>query len=369
MKAYCPYSCEVCRFQRRVKLEPRNPRQRRHWNSTTIVNGYGSALGEPQIPIEGIAEQEIVQAVEEASYYMQETVMQDDRYLAVRDRCRNLDRHCAAWALDGECDSNHAFMSINCGPVCFSCEYLHTTALCPVDMNQRHAWYPGDLDRMFARIVEEYPATVLSQPPSGPWVVTIDDFLTAEECQALVAAGQSIGYERSTAVGDELDSGETEDYTTAARTSTQAWCHVENCESQPVINGVVKRLEALTGIQRSHAEWMQLLRYIPGQRYTAHNDYLEVDRWRAIGARILTVYLYLNDDDLEGGETAFPDLHVKVSPKRGRILLWPSVPDANPHVEDERTLHEALPVIRGTKYGANVWFHQRQFRVAYENGC
>ena len=67
----------------------------------------------------------------------------------------------------------------------------------------------------------------------------------------------------------------------------------------------------------------------------------------------MTVFLYLNDVE-EGGGTRFTELDITVQPKRGRALLWPSVLDQWPNHEDPSTNHEALPVIKGVKYGANA---------------
>ena len=58
-----------------------------------------------------------------------------------------------------------------------------------------------------------------------------------------------------------------------------------------------------------------------------------------------------------------------VYPKRGRALLWPSVLDEEPNKKDERTVHQALPVISGLKYGANAWVHQRDYKEVRDKGC
>jgi prolyl 4-hydroxylase len=58
-----------------------------------------------------------------------------------------------------------------------------------------------------------------------------------------------------------------------------------------------------------------------------------------------------------------------VQAKRGRALLWPSVLDFEPDVRDPRTDHQALPVVKGVKYGANVWLHQRDFKAPFAKGC
>ena len=82
----------------------------------------------------------------------------------------------------------------------------------------------------------------------------------------------------------------------------------------------------------------------------------------ACGPRILTFYMYLSDVE-EGGETAFPKLKLSVKPKLGRAILWPSVRDDAPNQIDSRTYHEARPVLKGVKYGANSWFHLRDFQT------
>jgi len=97
----------------------------------------------------------------------------------------------------------------------------------------------------------------------------------------------------------------------------------------------------------------QMLRYEEGEYYRSHHDLIEHQIDRQEGVRIMTVYLYLNDLDEEaGGGTQFTNLGgLTVQPKRGRALLWPSVLDEDPHKKDVRTMHQAMPVIKGVKYG------------------
>ena len=100
-----------------------------------------------------------------------------------------------------------------------------------------------------------------------------------------------------------------------------------------------------------------------------HNsDYIPRGFERPSGVRILTFYIYLNDVE-EGGGTKFPELNLTVTPRRGRAALWPSVLDEDPNKKDPRTIHEAMPVIRGEKYGANAWIHQRDFKGPNQKGC
>ena len=83
---------------------------------------------------------------------------------------------------------------------------------------------------------------------------------------------------------------------------------------------------------------------------------------------MLTAYIYLNDVPAGGG-TRFPDLDLTVTPKQGRVVIWPSVRNANTTEEDPRTYHEALPVKQGVKYGTNAWIHQRNYQSPYEADC
>lgn len=101
-----------------------------------------------------------------------------------------------------------------------------------------------------------------------------------------------------------------------------------------------------------------------------HHDYLAHERNTVQGPRILTVFMYLNDVE-EGGETRFDWFgeDVKVQPKLGRVVLWPSVLDEAPDRKDDRTKHEAMAVRRGQKYAANAWLHLRSAEKGRAMDC
>jgi 2OG-Fe(II) oxygenase superfamily len=101
--------------------------------------------------------------------------------------------------------------------------------------------------------------------------------------------------------------------------------------------------------------------------YKVHRDYIDMDEEteEQEGNRIMTFYMYLNDVE-EGGHTGFPDLGLKIAPKLGRVVMWPNVLNSEPDEASEMTNHEALPVIRGVKYGANLWFRQKPLATSYK---
>ena len=64
---------------------------------------------------------------------------------------------------------------------------------------------------------------------------------------------------------------------------------------------------------------LRLKRYQPG---TGQEFQLHFDSINAVANRYLVFLWYLNDV-ADGGETEFPDLHIKVQPRAGRLLMFP----------------------------------------------
>lgn len=62
-------------------------------------------------------------------------------------------------------------------------------------------------------------------------------------------------------------------------------------------------------------------------------------------------------------------LNITVPPAKGKALIWANTMSNNPNVKDIRTHHEAKDVIKGIKYGANAWIHQKDFRSASNWAC
>jgi len=121
----------------------------------------------------------------------------------------------------------------------------------------------------------------------------------------------------------------------------------------------------MTGAPLANAEHTVLLRYLPGQEYRPHRDYLppstpgNTNAPEAPGQRVNTVFCYLNDVE-EGGETSFPLQQIKIEPYRGRVVFFKNLlPNGQP---DSTTLHAGMPVIRGEKWLATLWTRERRFR-------
>lgn len=90
---------------------------------------------------------------------------------------------------------------------------------------------------------------------------------------------------------------------------------------------------------------LSISKYIEGAGMGPH-----VDDYNQRGITpVMSGVLYLNDD-VEGGELFFTEQKIKIKPKAGSIVVFPSV---------EPFYHQSLPVIKGQKYMSPVFWVKR----------
>lgn len=301
--------------------------------------------------------------------------------------CVDKNPTCVERAARGECTSSPGWMVMMCAKSCDSCHLRDPATRCArqaLNMAQQPTLRAGDLDAAFVGAVLAHNATVHSGPRvaypdlvpddalDGPWVVTFDDFLSRDEADDIIASVEA-RFSRSTDQGNVDEFGEQQKVVSQGRTSENAWC-VGKCESISSTRAVIARIQNVTGVPEANYESFQVLRYMPGQFYRAHHDMSPTDNKLACGPRIYTFFLYLSDVD-DGGETEFPTLRdsagtpLRIRPKKGTALWWPSVTNADPTKQDFRTRHAALPVKQGVKFAANAWIHQYDYSEPNKWGC
>jgi len=123
-----------------------------------------------------------------------------------------------------------------------------------------------------------------------------------------------------------------------------------------VVAESLRQLADIAGLPAEHAEPLGVLRYGVGQEYRPHYDFYDDPQHEA--QRVSTVFVYLNDV-AEGGGTDFPRLSARVEPARAKAVKFLNC-DAEGRPNPE-TLHAGLPVIRGEKWLATLWFWDRPF--------
>lgn len=253
-------------------------------------------FGEDQT-VAGEAWEETLKLVDKTKDYMT-LVREDEGFEAVRDGCIVRNKLCSFWATLGECEANPNYMKLQCAPSCEtwyvpsacnfllknlssnnSCIFCASDILlfenrCPFDKNASTALDAGDLNKMFERITSDpnnqERLTILSQPPAGPWIVTLDEFLSPEESKRLIELGGEVGYERSKDVGEEQFDGSYGSIESKSRTSSNAWC-IKECYEDETSKNVLGRIENTTGIPEENYEYLQLLQYQETQFYASHH--------------------------------------------------------------------------------------------------
>ncbi len=283
-----------------------------------------------------------------------------------RNECRNNHESCAIWTVLGECERNPRFMNLTCPPMCQACDSLITDSRCRRDPNGVDAWGPGDAYRMFERILVEhaqYDVRVVSRPyyasgdtaetatyKLGPWIITLENFLSDEEADHMVALGETEGYANTGyEEGQEADE---EFINNLQRTASVFYCQSQNCYYDPIHQRILERMSNITFLPKANHEFFQMIRYKEGQWFKSHNDFAPHHALKPEGVRLTTFLVYHSHVE-EGGGTSFDYLNLTVQPKKGRAVIFSCVLNEDPSTRDNLMDHEALKVIKGTKYGTS----------------
>lgn len=261
MSENCAKSCQIC--------STRDP------NAKTIANHKKGIVERifAQIPqvIEGQASIDTWFHMRQVEDYMYNNVYVNHEFQEVRVDCQVRHELCTFWAATGECENNKEYMRITCAPACQTCLDLKFENRCPLDQSGPTALSkPGDLFRMFERIMSDpqlhrYNPKPILRPSNltlddAPWLIVLEDFLSKEECETLIAQGNARGYKPSSEAGTKKRyDGRHESTRSDRRTSSTTWCKKE-CASHPVAESVHERLEKLTGISQQNYEPLQLLK-------------------------------------------------------------------------------------------------------------
>lgn len=172
-------------------------------------------------------------------------------------------------------------------------------------------------------------------------IYIIDNFLTAEECNAVIASATDL-------LDSELTTTSPDKYFRTSKTAD-----FNGTGIQPEINN---KIYTLMGLPPNTAETTQIQHYTLKNEFKDHVDafHQEHDRefWKN-GQRTWTVMIYLNDVE-RGGTTGFKKLNDECVPKMGRAVIWSSL-NSDGSI-DQDTLHCGSPVLEGEKWITTTWF-------------
>lgn len=202
-------------------------------------------------------------------------------------------------------------------------------------------------------------------------LITIDDFIPPEMCNEIIQTAKESDNMKLSTLGAEQTISD-------SRTSSTTWIREEQCEIPlRVLAGKVSRL---VGLDTSHMENLQVVRYKEGQKFDMHTDHLDDFNHLDCKGRLATCLVYLNsandEDDFEshggfdggfdGGSTHFPQYDADVVPKQGRAVFWfntmekpgsDGYTDTMFHNVDLNSVHAGNAIQNGEKWVCNRWVH------------
>ena len=242
-------------------------------------------------------------------YVYESIFMREDVPESIKLGCKNKDPQCLFWAHSGECDRNKDFMLDRCLAACMDCENEESYAVrCPFSPHEPVIWEIGDMHQMFTHLVTspehyEYSPEVVSRPISkpnpkfdernGPWVVILDEFLSEEECDALLSLSEEGNFE---IIDGIIEGTESEQYYKSRKCT-------DECLDAEIVGHVEEILQYMTGVPQSHIEAFEFLKFEEGAFQGLHSDFLPKELSLAQGPRILSFLVFLNDvPQVEGDE-------------------------------------------------------------------
>lgn len=184
----------------------------------------------------------------------------------------------------------------------------------------------------------------------NPPVQIIENFISPENCKYLIETYKDKVFQSKVVMVD--NDGTTKSDVHKARTSSTYY--IPNTDK--VISELRQKVAVFLKTSINNIEGVQFLRYMKGERYLWHHDFLKGDD--VTNQRVDTLIIYLNDlEESDGGATSFFHYKMKVQPKEGRTA-WFKNCDENAKLINE-SLHAGEEILTDViKYALNIWIRQ-----------
>ncbi len=218
----------------------------------------------------------------------------------------------------------------------------------------------GDLtEHDFLRVNTDVPN--LKVLHIDPPVVTIDGFLTDEQCDALIKSAVESGLMKTSEVGG----ADNVNIRTSKTCTLDSELLTGHPTKQAILEATEKALPQLQGLNKLKTafkrptsqspfsyELPQVAHYMGGEYFKTHEDAFPENISQKKGyQRRVTVLVYLNDVKT-GGATRFEKLDLDVQPVKGKALIF--FPGTDASMPDQRTLHTACEAI-DEKWISQLW--------------
>lgn len=174
----------------------------------------------------------------------------------------------------------------------------------------------------------------------------LPDFLTQDLCNSLI---QSYKDRVIPSVIVKSDSSVQKD---SSRTSSSYY--IPN--NDLAIPELRQKVAEFLNIDIKQIEPIQFLRYLHGEKYNYHHDYLPGN---PTNQRVHTILVYLNTlSEEEGGATSFFHYKKKIQPEKGLAVWFRNMDDQGNLIS--QSLHSGEPILKSNsiKYALNIWTKQ-----------
>jgi hypothetical protein len=202
-----------------------------------------------------------------------------------------------------------------------------------------------------------FGAIALAQRHTAPRIFTVENFLPKPVCAWLIKQARK-NLQRAP-VQTAAQSGAFS--VDGSRTNSVAGSNP--LQPDLVLQLVNLRIAAAIGVPLANQEPTNFLHYARQQEYAQHYDFIRPEEeqgfaheLRAIGQRVATILVYLNDG-YEGGETSFPRLDWSYKGKTGDALIFWNLSAAGEREFD--SLHAGSPVTKGEKWLLSKWVREK----------
>lgn len=196
-----------------------------------------------------------------------------------------------------------------------------------------------------------------------PKILLLKNFLSKEECDYIIQLGEP-HIKKSEVCGKN---GSRPDKSRTSMTAHIGKKFITGNNPDKILLNVLQRTQNYCGLPSKNIEPIQLVRYEPGQYFKPHYDYLNTknemykNNVEKNGQRKYTFFVYLTDvPDGVGGETYFPKINKYFKGNKGDAIFWDNIlPNGE---EDKMTLHSGTELLKGKKYGLNIWVRNKEYK-------
>lgn len=205
---------------------------------------------------------------------------------------------------------------------------------------------------------------------TDPLILTIDNFLTDNECDHIIKISNNNLSKAKTCYYNDEDKKRLNDENFKGRTNTHHWIKYKK---DKIVDNLFNKASKLLQTRNELFEALQVVHYNEKELFDYHYDAWNKNKKEQYdkycserGNRIYTLLIYLNDVK-KGGHTGFnlTKNEIQIKPKKGKALLFKNLNEDGSL--NTKSKHSGLPVLEGEKWACNLWLREKPLKEKKSN--